>query len=238
MIHTIEDLTNVCDRTLVTGKKFELELYSEEHKVKEKQQVGYLLEFLESTRNYCVCLVDMVDSTSISMQMSNEKIGKYYGVFLNMMANIISNHDGNVVKNVGDSLLYYFPKTHLDSTESFRDVLKCAMTMIQKRTEINEILHLEGLPDLSYRISCEYGCVVVAKLSTSSINDIFGNSINVCSKINSLASPNGVVIGYGLYQKTKSFDEYIYTKIKDIPSILGKDYQVYSVFNKTKTSLY
>lgn len=238
MIHTIEDLINVCDRKLVTSKKFELELYSEEHKVKEKQQVAYLLEFLESTRNYCVCLVDMVDSTSISMQMSNEKIGKYYGVFLNMMANIISNHDGNVVKNVGDSLLYYFPKTHLDSTESFRDVLKCAMTMIQKRTEINEILHLEGLPDLSYRISCEYGCVVVAKLSTSSINDIFGNTINVCSRINSLASPNGVVIGHGLYQKTISFDEYIYTKIKDIPSILGKDYQVYSVFNKTKTSLY
>ena len=91
---------------------------------------------------------------------------------------------------------------------------------------------------MSYRISCEYGCVVVAKLSTSSINDIFGNSINVCSKISSLASPNGVVIGYGLYQKTKSFDEYIYTKIKDIPSILGKDFQVYSVFNKTKTRFY
>jgi class 3 adenylate cyclase len=122
--------------------------------------------------------------------------------------------------------------------ESFREVLKCAMTMIQKHSEINEILHREALPDLSYRISCEYGCVVVAKLSTSSTNDIFGNPINVCSRINSLASPNGVVIGQGLYQKTKSFNEYIYTKIKDIPtSIVGKDYQVYSVFNKAKTSL-
>jgi hypothetical protein len=100
--YAIEDLSNVVvpDRRLVRDKKFEVEFHhhSEQHKVKEKQQVKYLLEFLESTRNYCACFVDMVDSTSISMQMSNEKIAKYYGAFLNIMANIISNHNGNVVK--------------------------------------------------------------------------------------------------------------------------------------------
>ena len=104
--------------------------------------------------------------------------------------------------------------------------------MIQKRPEINTRMHIDGLPDISYRISCEYGSVIVAKMSTSSVHDIFGNSVNLCSKINLLASPNSIVIGKGLYQKTKSFNEYVFTKLKDTGLSLGRDYQVYSVSNK------
>jgi adenylate cyclase len=217
---------------LVKGKKFESDFKSPLHRGKEKQQVELLLQFLESSKNYCVCVVDMVGSTSIAMGMSNEKIGMYYGAFLNMMAEIASSFGATVVKNIGDSLLYYFPKTDSDSNEPFTEVLKCSMVMIQKRPEINTRMHIDGLPDISYRISCEYGSVIVAKMSTSSVHDIFGNSVNLCSKINLLASPNSIVIGKGLYQKTKSFNEYVFTKLKDTGLSLGRDYQVYSVSNK------
>jgi adenylate cyclase len=219
---------------LVKGKKFESDFESPIHRGKEKQQVELLLQFLESSKNYCVCIVDMVGSTSIAMEMSNEKIVRYYGVFLNLMAEIASGFGATIVKNIGDSLLYYFPKTDSDSNEPFKDVLKCSMAMIQKRPEINARMHLDGLPDINYRISCEYGSVVVAKMSTSSVNDIFGNSVNLCSKINLLASPNSTVIGKGLYQKTKSFSEYIFTELKDRRLSLGRDYQVYSVSNRIK----
>ena len=197
---------------MVKGKKFESDFKSPLHRGKEKQQVELLLQFLESSKNYCVCVVDMVGSTSIAMGMSNEKIGMYYGAFLNMMAEIASSFGATVVKNIGDSLLYYFPKTDSDSNEPFKDVLKCSMVMIQKRPEINARMHIDGLPDISYRI--------------------FGNSVNLCSKINLLASPNSIVIGKGLYQKTKSFNEYVFTKLKDTGLSLGRDYQVYSVSNK------
>jgi adenylate cyclase len=217
---------------LVKGKKFESDFKSPLHRGKEKQQVELLLQFLESSKNYCVCIVDMVGSTSIAMGMSDEKIGRYYGAFLNLMAEIASSFGATVVKNIGDSLLYYFPKTDSDSNEPFKDVLKCSMVMIQKRPEINASMHINGLPDISYRISCEYGSVIVAKMSTSSVHDIFGNSVNLCSKINLLASPNSIVIGKGLYQKTKSFNEYVFTKLKDTGLSLGREYQVYSVSNK------
>jgi adenylate cyclase len=217
---------------LVKGKKFESDFKSPIHRGKEKQQVELLLQFLESSKNYCVCIVDMVGSTSISMRMSNEKIGMYYGAFLNLMAEIASSFGATVVKNIGDSLLYYFPKTDSYKNEPFKDVLKCSMSMIQKHPEINARMHLYGLPDVNYRISCEYGSVIIAKMSTSSVNDIFGNSVNLCSKINLLASPNSTVIGKGLYQKTKSFNEYIFTKVKDTRLFLERDYEVYSVSKK------
>jgi adenylate cyclase len=217
---------------LVKGKKFESDFKSPIHKGKEKQQVELLLQFLESSKNYCVCIVDMIGSTNVAMRMSNEKIGMYYGAFLNLMAEIASSFGATVIKNIGDSLLYYFPKTDSNTNEPFKDVLKCSMAMIQKRHEINTRMHLYGLPDVNYRISCEYGSVIIAKMSTSSVNDIFGNSVNLCSKINFLASPNSIVIGKGLYQKTKLFSEYVFTRIKDTQLSLGKDYRVYSVSNK------
>jgi class 3 adenylate cyclase len=214
---------------LVKGKEFELEFRSPILRSKEKQQVELLLQFLESTKNYCVCIVDLVGSTSIAMGMSNEKISTYYGVFLNLMAKIASSFDATIVKNIGDSLLYYFPKTDSESRESFKDVLECSITMIQMHPEINARMHNDGLPDVNYRISCEFGSVIVAKMSTSSVNDIFGTCVNLCSKINLLASPNSIIIGKGLYEQTKSFDEYIFTEIDCKQLSLGKDYQVYSV---------
>ena len=74
---------------MVKGKKFESDFKSPWHRGKEKQQVELLLQFLESSKNYCVCVVDMVGSTSIAMGMSNEKIGMDDGAFLNMMAVVL-----------------------------------------------------------------------------------------------------------------------------------------------------
>ena len=73
------------------------------------------------------------------------------------------------------------------------------------RETINRKLHEEELPSLSYRISVDYGRVEVAKSATSRSDDLFGPIMNMCSKINSKASPNGVVIGNGLYQHLQSF---------------------------------
>ncbi len=61
------------------------------------------------------------------------------------------------------------------------------------------------------------------------MHDIFGNSVNLCSKINALASPNSTIIGKGLYEKTKLFTEYLFKEITETELSLGKEYQVYAV---------
>ena len=47
------------------------------------------------------------------------------------MATIVRNFEGKVIKNVGDSVIYYFPNTCDSSNEcAFRNVLDCCLTMI------------------------------------------------------------------------------------------------------------
>ena len=204
---------------------------SELHDVKQKEQVEILLEFLQSSRNYCVCVVDIVSSTEATMRLPHEKIGKYYGIFLNGMAETAARFGAVVVKNVGDSLLYYFPDTNSGSEESFRNVIDCSIAMIEARASLNEAMHREGLPDVSYRISCEYGQVAVAKVSTSSVNDIFGTAVNMSSRINMLAPPNQIVIGNAFFERVKGIRSCEFTKIGNPPG-LAAGYQVFIVTKK------
>lgn len=45
---------------------------------------------------------------------------------------------------------------------------------------------------------------------TSGVEDFFGPTVSICAKINSMAEPNGIVIGNALYQILRrfSFDDY------------------------------
>jgi two-component system, OmpR family, response regulator ChvI len=162
--------------------------------------------FIEA-QNCCVCFVDIVNSTRITSSINNpEKVRKYYEIFLNTMATIARNFGAKIIKNVGDCLIFCYPTTSDSSNKSaFNDVIECCITMIKSRNTINEKLHEEGLPFLSYRISADYGRVEVARSATSQSDDLFGPVMNMCSKINSMALPNGLAIGNGLYKIIQSF---------------------------------
>ena len=69
----------------------------------------YMVAFSGQTNSFCVGIVDMVESTKISARLPVGKLGKYYQIFLNTMADTLSRFGGRVIKNIGDSLLFYFP---------------------------------------------------------------------------------------------------------------------------------
>src|SRR5215471_15650266 len=54
-------------------------------------------------------------------------------------------------------------------------------------------------------IGADYGRVEIARSATSQSDDLFGPTMNMCSKINSKAPPNGVAIGDGLYKVIVTF---------------------------------
>src|SRR5215831_8344165 len=162
--------------------------------------------FIEA-QNCCVCFVDIINRTRITASINNpEKVRKYYEIFLNTMAAIARNSGAKIIKNVGDCLIFCYPTTSDASNKSaFNDVLECSITMIESRNTINQKLYEEGLPSVSYRISTDYGRVEVARSATSQSDDLFGPVMNMCSKINSMALPNGIAIGDGLYRIIQSF---------------------------------
>jgi CheY-like chemotaxis protein len=75
---------------------------------------------------------------------------------------------------------------------------------------------------ISYKISANYGKVEVARSGSSQNIDLFGSTVNICSKINAKAIPNGMVIGGDLYKILK----------KDHFSYLIGDYPYHCIFKE------
>ena len=202
------------------------------------------ISFTGNSKNCCVSFIDIIDSTRITTTEINdaEKIRRYYSIFINTMAAIIRDFNANIIKNTGDSLLYYFPETSNNSADdisAFKEVFECGLTMVEASTIINTRIQEEGLPPLNYRISADYGRVEIAKSMSSTSDDLFGPTVSLCAKINSLAPINGMVIGSDLYQTVRSsFDnDYYFSEIGKYPitELKYQHYPVYSIIrNKNK----
>jgi CheY-like chemotaxis protein/class 3 adenylate cyclase len=201
------------------------------------------ISFLDRSMNCCIGFVDMVDSTNVTAEISDrQKIGQYYSIFINTMAILVKNYGAKIVKNAGDALIFYFPETSDSSNEAaFNDILECFTTMILARDVINTKLHSENLPSVSYRISADYGRVEVATSTSSKGEDLFGSTMNICAKINSMAEPNGIVIGGDLYRVINSFsfvnNRYEFRELKGGYSIsFDQRYSVYHALSKNNNN--
>jgi CheY-like chemotaxis protein len=149
-----------------------------------------------------VRLSDPTDFRGNIQIVNSEKARKYYSIFINTMASIVKGFDAKVIKNVGDGLICYFPKTsdqHDDA--AFNDVIGFGITALAARHNINTMMHEEKIPAIvNYRISIDYGNVEVAEtVASGGAEDLFGSAMNLCSKINAIGTINSLVIGQSLY---------------------------------------
>ena len=168
------------------------------------------LRFSGDSLKSCIGFIDLVDSTKNTITIDNlEHIRIYYSKFINSISKIVKSYGGKVIKNMGDSLLLYFPKTSDNKNEKvFREVIECSMEILDARHVVNQELSKQHLPPFSYRISMDFGVLDLALVGDYSQIDLFGSTINLCSKINSSSSPsiaNQVIIGDNCYRILKAF---------------------------------
>ncbi len=198
-------------KTMFLPEKFLGSLKKITTKSKQIEQQYDILHFSEQIKQYAVGIIDIVGSTNITFNLSEKKIRDFYSIFINDISNIIKKFEGVVVKNIGDSLLFYFSdtseKSHKNANQkSFENAIKCGFAIIDHHSIINKKISKLGLPKLDYKISFSYGRVMVAKITTSTVDDIFGPAINICAKINSLCPPNSIVVTEKLHHELVSFD--------------------------------
>lgn len=195
------------------------------------KSLDYVVTFPGNSSNCCIGLVDMVNSTKISAYLPKSKLAKYYEIFLNSMSKIISKYGGHVMKNIGDCLVYYFPESSApDKKSEFLACINCGLEMKESHKKICEVLKMHDLPDVDYRISMDYGSVMIMQTNHTVSTDMIGPPINMCSKMNSLALPNQMVIGGDLYQITKDLG-YAFHETKGFSIGLKQTYPVYEVSN-------
>jgi class 3 adenylate cyclase/ActR/RegA family two-component response regulator len=192
----------------------------------------------------CVGFIDLVDSTKNTITMEGlESIRKYYSTFINSISENVKSYGGKVIKNIGDCLLFYFPKTtDINNIEAFREVIECGFKILDERYNINQELSKQQLPPFNYRISLDYGVLDLALVGDYSQIDLFGTTINLCSKINSTSSiPNEIIIGDNFYRILKSFpiiiNNYNFTNHINYQITESNRYSLYNIKRKNTFEL-
>jgi len=178
-----------------------------------KQQEDILLQFSDYSEKYCVCMIDIMNSTKVTSNLSDSETSEFYRIFLNSVAIIVRNFGGIVIKNIGDALLFYFPVLQSEKESTVEKCLNCCLKLGESHEDILEKLQKENLPNVDYRTSATYGMVRIARTSTSSVNDIFGTTVNRCAKINRTAPANGLIIGEEFYENAKTLEDFEFKKI-------------------------
>ena len=223
LAHAFDSMTEKLQESLIESKEKEDVI---------KQQEDILLKFSQHVQNDCVGVIDMKDSTKISSELSDESVTKMYEIFLNFMAKIVRKFNGEVVKNIGDALMFRFSNVDPNDSAVMKNILECCLSMIDSHNDLKEQLKAENMPELDYKISATYGSVKVAESTTSNIADIFGPTVNRCFKINSLCPKNSLVVGINLYKILKDFPEYEFTQLCVIEMKQKYGYSIFEVRRK------
>ena len=187
--------------------------------------------------NIVALYVDLVGSTTMTLELPAEKLATIISSFSQEMASVIRQHKGLVLKFVGDAVIGYFNAE--DNTLLVSDnAVNCAksmMTVIEKG--INPILNQYDYPDLMVKIGVDYGQSIVVRYGsneTTSHVDLMGPVMNISSKIQGMAKPNQILIGQDVFQRIhpttqKNFKEKIWEKDewKFRSRLTGEVYKVY-----------
>ncbi len=132
-----------------------------------------------------VGFADVVGFTRHSRRLSAEELGDLVEVFESTVNTVIAGHGGLVIKTIGDEVLFAAD----DPLVAGRIALDLA-----DGHEVNE-----HFPDV--RVGVAYGDVL------SRLGDVFGEPVNIASRLTSLAKPGRVLMNRELYEQLKPHDD-------------------------------
>jgi len=197
----------------------------------------FLRENVFKKINIVTLYVDLVGSTTMTLELPPEKLAIIISSFSQEMASVIRQHNGFVLKFVGDAVIGYFNATDntLLASDNAVNCAKSMITVIEKG--INPILNQYDYPDLMVKIGVDYGQSIVVRYGsneTTSHVDLMGPVMNIASKIQTMAKPNQILIGQDVYQRIHpttqgNFEEKIWGKNewKFRSRLTGEIYKVY-----------
>src|SRR3989304_1211321 len=168
----------------------------------------FLRDLVSSRVNMIVLYVDLVGSTEITLSLPEE------------MSSIIMQHDGYVLKFVGDAVIGYFVAEAMPllATDNAVNCAKAMVTVVEKG--MNPILNQYDYPELKIKIGMDFGQNIIVRYGADkekSHVDILGPSMNIASKIQNTASPNQILIGDDVYIRLhpdiqKQFKQVVWTQ--------------------------
>ena len=182
----------------------------------------FLRDLVSSRVNMIVMYVDLVGSTAMTLSLPEEKVAIIIRAFAQEMSKVIDQHDGYVLKFVGDAVIGYFIAEALPliAADNAVNCARSVLSVVEKG--INPILDQYDYPELKVKIGLDYGKNIIVRYGANkekSHVDILGPSMNIAAKIQSTAYPNQILIGEDVFSRLhpkmqKQFNQVVWTKTK------------------------
>lgn len=153
-----------------------------------------------------ILFVDIVGSTRFYDQQGDVAGLAMVQNFLDKLIPIIEQHEGVVVKTIGDAILARF-HTAIDG-------VRCALAMQFALLENN--VGRAPLDQIHSRVALNSGYALIKS------NDVFGDVVNVCSRIESAARPDDILISPSVYDLICQFAEIAVRKRAEGVQLKGK----------------
>ncbi|HLZ81378.1 MAG TPA: adenylate/guanylate cyclase domain-containing protein, partial [Ktedonobacteraceae bacterium] len=161
----------------------------------------------EERRVVTIMFADIIGSTPLADHMDPEDLRAILSGYFNLMTEQIRKHDGTVEKYIGDAVMAVFgvPFAHEDDPDR---AIRAALDMQAALSRFNE-QRLAQDPEathLQMRIGINSGEVAATSDTLDSRRDflITGDAVNVASRLQSVATPDTILVGERTYLATRN----------------------------------
>ncbi|MGB8701604.1 MAG: adenylate/guanylate cyclase domain-containing protein [Thermosynechococcaceae cyanobacterium] len=136
---------------------------------------------------------DLKGFSTIAEQYAPEQLLTWLNAYLDVMAQLVQQHQGVINKFTGDGIMAVFgvPIAHESLAEiqqDARNAVDCAIAMDQALTTLNAAWQAQGLPQVQMRVGIYTGSVVVGSLGSRVRLEygVIGDAVNIASRLESL----------------------------------------------------
>ena len=131
---------------------------------------------MSRTTELAICFADICDSTSLFEEYGDDRAREIVGRVLEVIAEVIDDYNGTVVKTIGDEVMGTFPEVIAATS---------AVTKFPQAVQAEDELAALGI---EIRVGMCYGSVV-----QEADGDVYGDAVNTASRLVDWARPEQVV---------------------------------------------
>jgi class 3 adenylate cyclase len=145
------------------------------------------LNLIQEHRLATIVSINAVDLAA-KMEADSEQTQNLLDQDFQLISQLAQQYEGQILKSLGDGLLFYFPSTI--------NAVNCAQEI---QLTFTQITPLTSQPMLSYRIGIHWGDVIF------SYSDVTGTGVNIAVRVQAETSPGGVGISQTVYEAVRSY---------------------------------
>ena len=156
-------------------------------------------------RKITILTSDLRGFTAISERMAPEEVIQILNIYLEYMADVITQYRGTIDEFMGDGILVLFGAPVAREDDASRAVA-CACAMQLKMGAVNERMKQMGLPALEMGIGVNTGEAIVGNIGSEKRTKygIVGSQVNLTYRIESHTTGGQILISQTTFEEVKS----------------------------------